>query len=101
MPYWDESRWDKEIAWMALHGIDMPLMLVGSETIYRDVFKVLYGASETGLDAWEVGPAHLPWMRMGNLAGNSFEGPLGDHWHSKQKALAKHILQKMSATSPP
>ncbi len=95
MPYWDENRWDKEIAWMALHGIDMPLMLVGSETIYRDVFKALYSTSDAELDVWEVGPAHLPWMRMGNLAGNSFDGPLGDHWHSKQKALAKHILKKM------
>ena len=94
-PYWDEARWDKELNWMALHGIDMPLMLVGSEQIYRKVFKELYNVTDADLNAWEVGPAHLPWMRMGNLAGNSFDGPLGDNWHNRQNQLAKHILKRM------
>lgn len=94
-PYWDEARWDKELNWMALHGIDMPLMLVGSEQIYRKVFAELYGTTKEQLDEWEVGPAHLPWMRMGNLAGNSFDGPLGDNWHTRQNQLAKHILKRM------
>ena len=94
-PYWDEARWDKELNWMALHGIDMPLMLVGSEQIYRKVFKELYNVTDDQLNAWEVGPAHLPWMRMGNLAGNSFDGPLGDNWHNRQNQLAKHILKRM------
>ena len=26
MPYWDWNRWEKEIDWMALHGIDLPLV---------------------------------------------------------------------------
>ncbi len=29
MPYWDWERWEKEIDWMAVHGINMPLALVG------------------------------------------------------------------------
>lgn len=33
MPYWDWARWEKEIDWMALHGIDMPLALVANEAI--------------------------------------------------------------------
>ena len=94
-PYWDEQRWDKEIAWMALHGIDMPLMLIGSEAIYREVFKQMYGTTEAQLDEWEVGPAHLPWMRMGNLAGKSFDGPLGKNWHDRQRELAHHVLNEM------
>ena len=94
-PYWDEARWDKEIEWMALHGIDMPLMLVGSENIYRKVFKEKYNLSDDDLNAWEVGPANLPWFRMGNLSGRKFGGPLGQHWHERQEALAKHILARM------
>ena len=27
LPYWDWARWEREIDWMALHGIDMPLAL--------------------------------------------------------------------------
>lgn len=94
-PYWNEDRWDQEIAWMAMHGMDMPLMLIGSEAIYRDVFKALYDVTDDQLDAWEVGPAHLPWMRMGNLAGTSFDGPLGANWHTRQRQLAHHVLAEM------
>lgn len=94
MPYWDAERWDKELDWMALHGIDMPLMLLASEAIYRKVFAEK-GLTDAQLDAWEVGPAHLPWMRMGNLAGNSFDGPLGKPWHDSQVALAHHVLARM------
>ncbi|MBQ0049511.1 MAG: alpha-N-acetylglucosaminidase C-terminal domain-containing protein [Bacteroidales bacterium] len=95
MPYWDEERWDKEIMWMAMHGIDMPLMLVGSEGIYYDVFKNHFHCTDQDIHDWEVGPAHLPWMRMGNLAGSKFDGPLNEAWYENQKALAKHILAKM------
>lgn len=95
-PYWDEARWDQEIDWMALHGIDMPLMLVGAEQIYREVFYDL-GLTKAEVDAWEVGPAHLPWFRMGNLAGNSFDGPLGEEWNTRQRELAHHLLDRMRA----
>ncbi len=96
MPFWDEARWNEEIDWMALHGIDMPLMLVGAEGIYREVFREM-GLTDSEIDGWEVGPAHLPWFRMGNLSGNSFDGPLGSEWHEGQKRLAHHILDRMRA----
>lgn len=93
-PYWDKKRWDEEIDWMALHGIDMPLMLIAQEAIYRMVFKDM-GLTDAEIDEWEVGPAHLPWMRMGNLAGNSFDGPLGEDWNKNQLKLAKHVINRM------
>lgn len=93
-PFWDEQRWDEEIDWMALHGIDMPLVLIGAEQVYREVFLDL-GLTSEEIDAWEVGPAHLPWFRMGNLSGNSFDGPLGDAWNQRQEQLCKHVLQRM------
>lgn len=94
MPYWDQARWDAEIDWMALHGIDMPLMLLAQEWVYREVFREM-GLSDSEIDEWEVGPAHLPWMRMGNLSGNSFDGPLGANWHQQQMALAHHVMDRM------
>lgn len=94
MPFWDEARWDKELDWMALHGVDMPLMMLAQESVYREIFKEM-GLSDAELDEWEVGPAHLPWMRMGNLSGNSFDGPLGESWHSRQMALAHYVMERM------
>ncbi len=94
MPYWNQERWDEEIDWMALHGIDMPLALVAQEAVYRIVFKQM-GFTDEQVDKWEVGPAHLPWMRMGNLSGNSFDGPLTPAWNDMQIDLQKHILKRM------
>lgn len=92
MPYWDKQRWDEEIDWMALHGIDMPLALVANEAISARVWKKL-GLTEEEIAAYFVGPAHLPWMRMGNASG--IDGPLPKEWHKKQIALQHHILKRM------
>lgn len=93
-PYWDEARWDQELDWMALHGIDMPLLLIAQEQVYREVFMDM-GLTKEEIDAWEVGPAHLPWMRMGNLSGNSFDGPLGEAWNDSQVKLCRHVIERM------
>lgn len=93
-PYWDEARWDQELDWMALHGIDMPLLLLAQEQVYREVFLDM-GLTSEEVDAWEVGPAHLPWMRMGNLSGNSFDGPLGSDWNDRQVRLCQHVINRM------
>lgn len=94
MPYWGQQEWDRELDWMALHGIDMPLMLLGQESVYREVFRDM-GLSDAEVDQWLVGPAHLPWMRMGNLAGNSFNGPLGRDWERSNRQLAQYVIQRM------
>ncbi|MDO4410430.1 MAG: alpha-N-acetylglucosaminidase TIM-barrel domain-containing protein [Akkermansia sp.] len=66
--FWDWTRWEKEIDRMALHGINMPLALTAQEAIMARVYNRL------GLNADEIarsfsGPAHLPWLRMGNISG--------------------------------
>ncbi len=90
--YWDWERWEQEIDWMALHGIDMPLALVATEAISERVFRQL-GLSQGEIDAWFCGPAHLPWMRMGNISGH--DGPLPPEWQEGQLALQHRILNRM------
>lgn len=94
MPYWNWERWEREIDWMALHGIDMPLALVANEAISARVWKKL-GLTDTEINAYFVGPAHFPWMRMGNISG--IDGPLPASWHAGQIALQHRILQRMKA----
>ena len=93
-PYWDWTRWEKEIDWMALHGIDMPLALVGYEAIIARVWKKM-GLTEEEINNYFVGPAHLPWMRMGNITG--VDAPLNADWHRQQIALQHHILDRMKS----
>ena len=94
MPYWDWERWEKEIDWMALHGIDMPLALVGYEAIIARVWKKM-GLTDDEINSYFVGPAHLPWMRMGNVSG--IDGPLNEDWHRQQIALQHKILKRMKS----
>ncbi len=68
MPYWTWERWSDEIDYMALHGINSPITLVAQEAIMARVFQKI-GLEEDEIQSYFVGPAHLPWMRMGNISG--------------------------------
>ncbi len=89
---WDWARWEQEIDWMALHGIDMPLALHATEAISARVFRRL-GLTDAEIARYFTGPAHLPWLRMGNIS--SHDGPLPDDWHEGQIELQHRILRRM------
>jgi len=90
--FWDWNRWERELDWMALHGINMPLALEGQEAIWERVWKG-FGLTQAELDRYFTGPAYLPWHRMGNL--DDFEGPLPQHWIDAKRVLQKRILERM------
>ena len=39
MAFWDWERWEKEIDWMALHGINLPLAVVGQECVWKNMLE--------------------------------------------------------------
>lgn len=92
--WWDFNRWQKEIDWMALHGINMPLASTGVEFLWMKVFEREFNISVKELqNEWFVGPAFLAWGRMGNL--RRFGGPLRLEWILQQKDLSIQILRAM------
>ncbi|XP_062511112.1 alpha-N-acetylglucosaminidase-like isoform X2 [Corticium candelabrum] len=91
MVWWDWQRWQREIDWMALQGINLPLSFTGQELIWAETFIQL-GLSEAELEEYFSGPAFLAWNRMGNMRG--WGGPLSKSWRSKQANLQKQILQQ-------
>jgi len=92
MAFWDWPRWERELDWMALHGITMPLALEGQEVIWNRVWRSL-GFSEAEIAEFSTGPAHLPWHRMGNI--NHFDGPLPEHFMDEKRILQRKILDRM------
>lgn len=92
MAFWDWNRWQKEIDWMALHGINMPLAAVGTESVWRNMLLKL-GYSEEEVGKFIAGPAFLAWWEMNNLEG--WGGPLPLGWYKQQEALQKKILARM------
>lgn len=89
--WWDWARWQKEIDWMALHGINLPLAMTGQEKVWQTTFRSL-GVPQASLDRFFSGPAFLPWHWMGNLNGHM--GPLPQSWIDGQAALQKQILKR-------
>ncbi|KAH0704579.1 hypothetical protein KY285_018857 [Solanum tuberosum] len=90
--WWDWKRWEKEIDWMALQGINLPLAFTGQEAIWQKVFKN-FNISTSNLDDFFGGPAFLAWSRMGNL--HKWGGPLPQSWLDQQLILQKKILGRM------
>ena len=92
MAFWDWTRWEQEIDWMALHGINLPLAAVGQECVWRNMLLRLgYTKEEAG--RFIAGPAFLAWWAMNNLEG--WGGPLPDSWYAQQEELQKKILKRM------
>lgn len=91
MAFWDWKRWEEEIDWMALHGVNMPLAATGEEVVWRNMLLKL-GYSKEAVGKFIAGPAFLAWWAMNNLEG--WGGPLPDRWYEQQAALQKKILAR-------
>jgi len=91
MSWWDWKRWEKEIDWMALHGLNMPLAITGEEYTWYTVYKGM-GFSDEDLQSFFSGPAYFSWFWMGNLDG--WGGPLPLSWMKSHMELEKKILQR-------
>lgn len=88
--FWSWERWEKELDWMALHGINLPLASLGAEYIWAEVFEEDFGIPKEDLSDFFPGPAYLPWHWMGNL--DQWNGPLSMSWMERGRALQHKFL---------
>ena len=89
--YWDWSRWERELDWMALHGVTHPLLLTGYEVVLREALQ-RSGVDADEARAWIGGAATIPWMSMGGL--HDFGGPLAATWAARRTELARRVLAR-------
>lgn len=92
MSVWTWDRWQKEIDWMALHGINMPLQIVGLDVVWRNLLVNDLGYTKDEANAFIAGPCFQAWWGMNNLEG--WGGPNPDWWYTRQEGLAKKILAR-------
>ena len=92
MAFWDWKRWEQEIDWMALHGINLPLAMVGTDVVWKNVLEKL-GYTREEIKAFIAGPGFQAWWLMNNLEG--WGGPNPDSWYERQEELQKRILKRM------
>lgn len=92
MPFWDFDRWQQEIDWMALHGINMPLAMTATDVVWRNTLRRL-GYTDREANDFIAGPAFQAWWLMNNLEG--WGGPNSPEWYADRERLQKDILGAM------
>lgn len=92
MAFWDWKRWEQEIDWMALHGINLPLAATGMEAVWQATLRSL-GYPEESVNSFIAGPGFQAWWLMNNLEG--WGGPVDDRWIERNRRLQTDILARM------
>lgn len=89
MAFWDEKRWQQEIDWMALHGVNLPLITVGSSMVWKNTMLRL-GYSPQQVGQYIAGPAFQAWWLMNNLEG--WGGVNTENYYANQAKLGRWIV---------
>ena len=89
--FWNWSRWEHEIDFLALNGFNRALLVQGQEALWQAVWKE-YGYDDAQIRAWLAPPAHAPWHAMGVLEnyGGVSQGVI-----DARLKLAKQIVTRM------
>jgi len=88
----DWPRWEREIDWMALNGVNLALATTGTEAVWQNTLRRI-GYSDAEILHFIPGPAYTAWWLMGNLEG--WGGPVTQPMIDARVALQKKILARM------
>lgn len=91
MCWWDFERWEKEIDFMAMNGINMPLAVIGTEAVWYETL-IEYGFSDREALDWISGPATWAWQLMTNIEG--YMPPPNNEYVYHRAELGKKILNR-------
>ncbi|MCP5537490.1 MAG: alpha-N-acetylglucosaminidase [Akkermansiaceae bacterium] len=84
--WWGWERWERELDFLAMNGINTPLGVLGIEAVwYNTLLK--HGFSDAEARAFLVGPAYFAWQWMTNIEGHC--GPLPKSWIDARVQLGK------------
>ena len=91
MSWWDWERWEKEIDFMAMKGINMPLAVVGTEKVWFDTLIELGLSREESLNCIS-GPAFWAWQLMTNI--DSYLPPADEKYVEERAELGRKIMDR-------
>ncbi len=92
MAFWDWERWEQEIDWMALHGINLSLAVTGLETVWYHILKEK-GYTIDEINEFISGSGFMAFWQMGVLEG--WGGPNPEQWYKQQAVLQKKVVGRM------
>jgi len=68
MSWWNWQRWEQELDWLALHGINIALIIEGQSSVWQKTFTQ-FGYTKEEMRKWICSPAYQPWQFMQNMEG--------------------------------
>lgn len=92
MAFWDWPRWERELDYLALHGINQAYLLTGHEKVWQNMLRRL-GFSDPQIETWLPSTSHISWWHFDNLQG--YGGPLSQHEIDDEAALARQVADRM------
>lgn len=94
MAFWGEEKWQNELDWLALSGVNLMLDVTGYEYVW---LRFLTGIGYSFLDAKDIicGSAYYAWQYMCNIEGK--EAPLHNQWFADRVELARRNHRRMLA----
>lgn len=90
-PFWDWARWQQEIDFMALHGINMPLALTGTCTVWRNTLLKL-GYTKEQANNFIADPVHQAWFVRGLMMSEGESNT--DSYYESQEKLERQIVER-------
>ncbi|MBS1602602.1 MAG: alpha-N-acetylglucosaminidase [Bacteroidetes bacterium] len=92
MAFWDWPRWQRELDWMAMHGVNLALAITGQEAVWQRTLR-RFGYGDSEIKEFIAGPAFTAWWLMGNLEG--WGGPVAQDLIDRQSRLQQKIVGRM------
>lgn len=92
MAWWSWARWQRELDFLALSGVNLALVIEGQESVWINTFKQ-FGYTDAEVRQWLVLPTHQPWMYMGNIEG--YGGPVPPSLVEQRRELGRKVVSRM------
>jgi alpha-N-acetylglucosaminidase len=92
--WWGWPRWERELDFLAMNGINTPLGVSGLEAVWYNTLT-RHGFSDEEAREFLVGPSFFAWQWMTNIEGHG--GPLPRHWIEARADLGQKWMARARA----
>ena len=92
MAWWDWPRWEHELDFLSLKGVNLALIIEGQEQVWIDALAK-FGYTEAEVRQWLCLPSHQPWQYMANI--EAYGGPMSRGYVAQRLRLGQRIVARM------
>jgi alpha-N-acetylglucosaminidase len=89
--WWDWPRWERELDFLAMNGINAPLGVIGLEGVWYETLRK-HGFNDEEARTFLVGPAFFAWEWMTNIQSNG--GPVPKSWIDARVKLGQQWMNR-------